>query len=123
MWHLAHSTLACLPSRGYSEVLCSVTPKSEGFQPSTVWHSAHSPFFARAENCPLWGSGLWQSAHCPKGISFLKSPPTWQAMQLTVACFPSNGYFVFEWSNAKLGGSLFHPAVVWQCSQVSLKAP
>jgi hypothetical protein len=36
-------------------------------------------------------------------------------MQSTVVCFPSSGYFVFEWSKRWLtasGETLFHPPVL-----------
>lgn len=123
MWHFAQSTVACLPVSGYFDVLCSFTPKSDGFHPSTVWHSAHSPFLGRASNCPLCGSGLWQSAQFANATGLLKSPLTWHCTQLTLACMPSSGYFVVEWSNANPGNIFFQLAVVWQSSQRCLNAP
>src|SRR5258708_40137053 len=96
MWHFAHSTGMCLPFKGYFEVSCSLSPNSEGFQPSKLWHSAHSPFFGRASTWPLWGSGLWQSLQFVNGICLLKSPLMWHATHETCACLPTMGYFVLE---------------------------
>ncbi len=45
---------------------------------------------------PVMGIGLWQSAHFSKTMAFLKSPCAWHCTHSTCACFPSNGYFVFE---------------------------
>src|SRR5258708_37761718 len=54
-WHLSHSTVMCLPFSGYLEVSCSFTPKSDGFHPSTLCHSAHSPFKGQFEARPKKG--------------------------------------------------------------------
>src|SRR5271157_2168663 len=112
MWHFAQSTLMCAPFSGYCELSCSFTPKRDGFQPSTVWHSAHSPFLGRTSNWPLCGSGVWQSLQFANAISFLKSSLTWQAEQATCACLPSSGYLVLEWSKSLPASIVFQLLVV-----------
>src|ERR1700719_17395 len=121
-WHLSHSTLACRSRSGYFDVACSFTPYVDGFQLSTLWHAAHSPWSARAVNCPLCAS-LWQSMHLANAICVLKSLPLWQSLHATVLCFPRRGDFVFWWSKLTSCGTCFQLEVTWQLSQGAVKLP
>ena len=102
------------------------TVKVEGFHPFKLWHEAHSLLSGRLANCPLCGSGLWQSMHLAKTIGFLKSPLAWHCAQSTLECLPSRGNFVFEWSKrwfTDWSDIFFHPAVLWQDWQPCGKVP
>src|ERR1039458_7111092 len=115
-WHCAHSSRACPPCNGYALKACSFTVKVEGFHPFTVWQEAHSPPSGRLASCPPCGSGLWQSMHFWNTSGFLKSPPAWHCAQSTLACLPSRGNLVLEWSKRSLTACkeiFFHPLVLW----------
>ena len=114
------------PCSGYALAACSFTVNVEGFHPFTVWQEAHSPPSGRLANWPLCGSGLWQSMHFWNTSGFLKSPLAWHCAQSTLACLPSSGNFVLEWSKRSLTACseiFFHPLVLWHDWQPCGKLP
>src|SRR5664280_236211 len=74
-WHFAQATSACFARKGNAVALWSATEYFAGLKPSTEWHDSQRPPSARARNCPLWGSGLWQSEQRLWAMGALKSPP------------------------------------------------